>query len=436
MAKPTISLNLSPVAYVDGCYAATTKTDLQLGQKIYLEISVPLNSFRVKYRVEMTNGFTLAHTAAMLEVFATNRAWGTWAKCRALLVDSQSTNEYCDTLIINENFGLDTPITWTMLGLNVLATSNEVSIRTPVEPIAPGYTCSYGRDLLLAIGRVIPSPPYISITVPDGPDLDTDPDVIGNGRTLTPPIQGRYYFIHSNCRLRHFETDTTKRGFDCTTYILSAFDVQGRFSGKGDGAEVARLINARDIGVNEVSGARLASYFDHMPSSANGMFTVWRPGHHVVMLLEGLIYEYTTGNVNGFACTPVVNWFSAGYRKNLPYNVWALPGTRGFELPPEEKTKAQIGIPTGTIGRPTSLPPTNGGGGGSSYTVVSGDSLSLIAGRYWKDVLLWPILYDANKSVVGPDPNKILPGQKLSIPSIGSYSSAQLSNARSRGRNC
>lgn len=81
----------------------------------------------------------------------------------------------------------------------------------------------------------------------------------------------------------------------------------------------------------------------------------------------------------------------------------------------------------------------NGGGGGngngSRYTVVSGDSLSLISGRYWGDVLLWPILYDANKQVVGPDPNKIVPGQKLTVPDIKAYSPQQISSARSRGQN-
>ncbi len=84
-------------------------------------------------------------------------------------------------------------------------------------------------------------------------------------------------------------------------------------------------------------------------------------------------------------------------------------------------------------GRPVggAIPISNG----QKYTVVSGDSLSLISGRYWNDVLLWPILYDANKPVVGPDPNKIHPGQKLTVPSIAGYSQSQLNEARARGRN-
>lgn len=81
--------------------------------------------------------------------------------------------------------------------------------------------------------------------------------------------------------------------------------------------------------------------------------------------------------------------------------------------------------------------PAAGGPGstGPKHTVASGESLSLISGKYWKDVLLWPILYDANRSVVGSNPNRISPGQKLTIPSIAAYSQPQLTEVRARGRN-
>jgi LysM repeat protein len=91
-----------------------------------------------------------------------------------------------------------------------------------------------------------------------------------------------------------------------------------------------------------------------------------------------------------------------------------------------------------TVSPPVTGKPVGGGTPvfhGQKYTVVSGDSLSLISGKYWKDVLLWPILYDANKALVGPDPNKIYPGQKLTVPSIGGYSQSQLNDVRNRGRN-
>ncbi|MCW4468953.1 peptidoglycan-binding protein LysM [Flavobacterium sp. MFBS3-15] len=49
------------------------------------------------------------------------------------------------------------------------------------------------------------------------------------------------------------------------------------------------------------------------------------------------------------------------------------------------------------------------------YTVVSGDSLSKIAGKYYGDVQKYNIIFEANKPMLS-DPDKIYPGQVLRIP--------------------
>ena len=51
-----------------------------------------------------------------------------------------------------------------------------------------------------------------------------------------------------------------------------------------------------------------------------------------------------------------------------------------------------------------------------TYTVVSGDSLSKIAKRELGDANKWRKLYEANKAVVGDNPDLIKPGQVLVIP--------------------
>lgn len=53
----------------------------------------------------------------------------------------------------------------------------------------------------------------------------------------------------------------------------------------------------------------------------------------------------------------------------------------------------------------------------TSYTVSSGDSLSAIAAKMKaKGVdITWQQLYEKNKSVIGKDPNKIFPNQKLVV---------------------
>jgi LysM repeat protein len=51
---------------------------------------------------------------------------------------------------------------------------------------------------------------------------------------------------------------------------------------------------------------------------------------------------------------------------------------------------------------------------GLTYTVRSGDSLSLIAEQY--EALDWKKLYKFNKDLIGDDPNKIVVGMELKIP--------------------
>jgi len=49
------------------------------------------------------------------------------------------------------------------------------------------------------------------------------------------------------------------------------------------------------------------------------------------------------------------------------------------------------------------------------YTVVTGDSLSKIAKRYYGDANQWQKIFDANRDQI-KNPDLIRPGQKLKIP--------------------
>ena len=57
---------------------------------------------------------------------------------------------------------------------------------------------------------------------------------------------------------------------------------------------------------------------------------------------------------------------------------------------------------------------TNLQSGAACYTVQSGDTLSSIAASYGTTV---SAIYESNLITIGPDPNLIVPGQKLYIPS-------------------
>ncbi|HWW75783.1 MAG TPA: LysM peptidoglycan-binding domain-containing protein [Pyrinomonadaceae bacterium] len=54
-----------------------------------------------------------------------------------------------------------------------------------------------------------------------------------------------------------------------------------------------------------------------------------------------------------------------------------------------------------------------GGGGEETYTVKSGDSLSKIGQHHG---VAWREIYEANKDVIGDNPDLIKPGQQLRIP--------------------
>lgn len=51
-----------------------------------------------------------------------------------------------------------------------------------------------------------------------------------------------------------------------------------------------------------------------------------------------------------------------------------------------------------------------------SYTVKSGDCLCAIARRFYGDDKRYIDIYNANKNIIGGNPNLIMPGQKLTIP--------------------
>jgi LysM repeat protein len=55
---------------------------------------------------------------------------------------------------------------------------------------------------------------------------------------------------------------------------------------------------------------------------------------------------------------------------------------------------------------------------GSDYIVQSGDTLFSIAQQAYGDGNEWPKIYDANKQVIGKDPNVIRPGEVLHIPPV------------------
>ena len=54
--------------------------------------------------------------------------------------------------------------------------------------------------------------------------------------------------------------------------------------------------------------------------------------------------------------------------------------------------------------------------GEETYTVKKGDSLSKIAKRVYGDAQQWRRIYEANRALIGDNPDLIHPGQALKLP--------------------
>lgn len=75
-------------------------------------------------------------------------------------------------------------------------------------------------------------------------------------------------------------------------------------------------------------------------------------------------------------------------------------------------TAREVPKPTPT---PAPLPTGSARGGGKTYEIQKGDTLSAIAQRHYGKASEWRRIHEANRDVI-KDPDKIYPGQKITIP--------------------
>ena len=72
---------------------------------------------------------------------------------------------------------------------------------------------------------------------------------------------------------------------------------------------------------------------------------------------------------------------------------------------------------TSASGASTSAPSSSATSGPEeSYEVQPGDTLLSISEQFYSDPTKWRRIYDANKDVIGSDPDKLKVGAKLKIP--------------------
>jgi hypothetical protein len=130
-----------------------------------------------------------------------------------------------------------------------------------------------------------------------------------------------------------------------------------------------------------------------------------------------------TPKVKQFPQKPEEEDYEGRYMQVMPngHVIAPLVGTpvRPFPIVPEAKAKK----PLITIHRV-----------GSDGKIRNEDCLSSIAKVWYKDALLWPIIFDHNKSKKFDNPNKLTYGQLIEVPNIeGFYTAAEKEAYRKRG---
>ena len=81
---------------------------------------------------------------------------------------------------------------------------------------------------------------------------------------------------------------------------------------------------------------------------------------------------------------------------------------------PQEPLPEFSGVQSGGSSTAPSAPPQDAGE--ETYTVKKGDSLSKIAKRVYGDAQQWRRIYEANRGIIGDNPDLIQPGQALKLP--------------------
>ena len=154
-------------------------------------------------------------------------------------------------------------------------------------------------------------PFYGKLTISDIAKDDPPMTYPGNGygRVLSPLINDRYYFKYAG----KYETDNTKRGFDCTTFPMALFSIL-TLPPPGYGKQLADAAGATQCDYEQKKSGDLEKEFQEN-STPGGLYILFSEGHVLLYNSDiNTLYEFTFG---GFKQTP------AGLRKmTAAHNLW------------------------------------------------------------------------------------------------------------------
>ncbi len=99
-------------------------------------------------------------------------------------------------------------------------------------------------------------------------------------------LNGKYFFKYAGL----FTIKDTLRGFDCTTYPGSIFGLPSTNMGSFDA--ICSAMTARPVGLEKV---KLTEFLLFMERHTSGTYLVFIGGHHIVIISEGVCYEFNIG---------------------------------------------------------------------------------------------------------------------------------------------
>jgi len=137
------------------------------------------------------------------------------------------------------------------------------------------------------------------------------------------------------------------------------------------------------------------------PKTLVGLISLWRRNNTKVRLLV----TETPLNLDCYIASFEHTW-GGGYG-DCQYRI-ELVEARELAIYTDAERQRQSAVQKAAAKRPAPPAP-------KTYTVKSGDSLWAIAKKTLGDGSRWKEIYNKNKSIIGPDPNKIYPGQVLRI---------------------
>ncbi len=129
----------------------------------------------------------------------------------------------------------------------------------------------------------------------------------------------------------------------------------------------------------------------------------WQEGDKPVHLLV------TKPEIDVYCTVESFSWYEQGGDRNTIYYDITLKEYR-------EVTVRQVTISSGTATVESTETRVDNSTVPSSYTVVKGDCLWNIAKKFYGSGSKYTLIYEANKDIIGSNPNLIYAGQVLTIP--------------------